>query len=100
MSFKKTILNSGIVGRGAPNKISGNTTVQAIGSTSSGAGAVDINIYVGNDDSTLILAGTISLVLGTTQVTDGFVISGAWPFIAAEISSISGTGANVEVSTN
>ena len=73
---------------------------QAIGNTSSGVGASVIRIEVSSKelptaDSDWLLAGTITLTLGTTATSDGFVIDASWKWVRGNISSISGTGATV-----
>lgn len=81
-----------------------NRTFQAMGTTSSGSGAAAIVIEASNkaapDEATNVdwtTLGTISLTLGTTQTNDGFVSSASWRWIRARVSSISGTGATVNV---
>lgn len=70
---------------------------QAVGNTSSGSGAADIDIEVSNDCVNYVVVGTISLTLGTTVVTDGFVTDANWACVRANVDAISGTGATVDV---
>lgn len=74
---------------------SSNRTAQVAGSTTAGAGAAEVVIEVSNDGSNWITAGTVTLTLGTTSTSDGFVMDAAWLFVRANVSSISGTGAAV-----
>lgn len=84
---------------------SGAKSVQARGRTSGGAGAAVIKVWVSNwedaseasNDFDWVLAGTITLTLSTDNATDGFAIAAAWKKVRAEVDSISGTGANVDV---
>lgn len=79
-----------------------NRTFQAMGTTSAGVGASAI-IIEGSNKATPVTTttvdwttlGTISLTLGTTQTSDGFVSYAAWRWIRARVSSISGTDATV-----
>lgn len=66
----------------------------------SGTGAVTatINVYVGltSSFSKAILLGTISLN-GTATDKGGFSWASTWPFVWADLTAISGTGAAVTV---
>lgn len=70
---------------------------QALGTTSSGAGAASIKIQGSLDNSNWIDLGTITLTLATTSSSDGFGIDVPWRYVRANVSSISGTGASVTV---
>lgn len=71
---------------------------QAIGRTTAGAGACAVKVQGSNDGGTTwIDIATISLTLSTTDATDGFASNAAWQQIRANVSSISGTGANVDI---
>lgn len=72
-------------------------TFQAVGSTTSGAGAATITIQVSNNNTDWIDAGIITLTLSTTRITDGFEINASWLWVRAVLSGLSGTGANVSV---
>lgn len=77
-------------------------TFQAYGATSAGSGAATIIIEVSNiesptSDADWITAGTITLTLGTTRTTDGFVMFAGWRNVRARVSAISGTNATVSV---
>lgn len=83
---------------------SGRKIVQARGKTSAGAGAAVVKIWgtlfddaEASDDTLWTLLGTITLTLATTYVNDGFAINAAWAKIRAEVDSISGTDAQVDV---
>lgn len=74
-------------------------TIQAIGKTTAGAGACSVDILGSNtgDATTGVLLGTISLTLGVTATSDGFISTAPWAVIFAKLNSISGTGATVDV---
>ena len=75
-----------------------NMSFHAYGSTTAGAGAATINIYVSNDNVDFsTLAGIIPLTLSTSVSGDGFVSLGSWRYVRANVSAISGTGAKVSV---
>ncbi len=81
---------------------SGPWSLQAFGTTGSGAGAAVIVIEVSNIeapavDSDWIIAGTISLTLGTTRTSNGFASAASWRNVRARVTSISGTSAKVSV---
>ncbi len=81
---------------------SGPWSLQAFGTTGSGAGAALIVIEVSNiespgADTDWITAGTITLTLGTTRTTNGFASAASWRNVRARVTSISGTGAKVSV---
>lgn len=76
-----------------------NKTFQAYGNTGSGSGAATIKIQ-GSDvpvptANDWVDLGTITLVLGTTSTTDGFANASRWEWVRANVTAISGTGANV-----
>lgn len=73
---------------------------QAYGATTAGSGAATIVIEVTNiesptADADWITAGTITLTLGTTRTTDGFVMFASWRNVRARVTAISGTNATV-----
>lgn len=76
---------------------------QAVGRGSAGAGAVTVEIQVSDvpepsADGHWMTALEIELTLdGTTEVSDGQQIDAAWRHIRANVTAISGTGANVDV---
>ena len=74
-------------------------TFQAYGTTSAGSGTAVVSIQGSNIDNTnaFITLGTISLTLGTTITADGFTTTAPWKYIRANVVSISGTGASVNV---
>ena len=71
---------------------------QAVGKTTAGSGSCVVNIQVSNDGVNWLSAGTITLTLSTTNSTDGFITYMSWPFVRANVTSISGTNAAVTVS--
>lgn len=70
---------------------------QLIGKTTSGVGAVSVDVEVSNDNVNFLLSGTISLVLGTAPTTDGFAVDADWAYARGNVTSISGTGAIVSL---
>jgi hypothetical protein len=75
---------------------------QAHGAVSSSTGAATIkiqgcNIAADSADALWLDLGTISLTLGTTQTTDGFVVDAPWRYIRANVTAISGADATVSV---
>jgi len=74
-----------------------NKTFQASGRTTSSTGATSVVVEVSNDNVNWITMGTISLTLGTTPTTDGFVSIANWTYVRGRVSSISGTGATVSL---
>ena len=85
---------------GAVKPITPYRTFQAYGATTAGSGAATIVIEVTNieaptSDADWITAGTITLTLGTTRTTDGFVMFAGWRNVRARVTAISGTNATV-----
>lgn len=74
-----------------------NLTIQAVGSTTNGAGAATVFVQVTNDGTNYIDAGTITLTLATSASSDGFALDAPWDKVRARINAISGTGASVSV---
>jgi len=74
-------------------------TFQAYGTTTAGSGSVTILIQGSNliDANSFITLGTITLTLGTTLTSDGFVSNAPWKYVRCNVSAITGTGANVTV---
>ena len=74
-------------------------TLQLIGSTESGSGAASVIVQVTNDPTKTVWinVGTIDLVLGTIPTTDGFAIHAQWDYVRGNVSSISGTGAKLQL---
>lgn len=70
-------------------------TIQVSGKTTSGAGAATVAIEVSNNGRVWLTLATITLVLGTTETTDGFASDAPWCFVRANVTAISGTGATV-----
>jgi hypothetical protein len=74
------------------------SSIQAFGSTTSGSGATVVSIEATNNiNGSYIVLGIISLTLGTTVTTDGFVVQAPWKYIRGNITSISGTNTTVTV---
>jgi hypothetical protein len=74
-----------------------NRTFQATGQTSASTGAARVDVEVSNDNTNWVLMGSITLTLGTTTTTDGFVSSANWTWVRGNVFSISGTGAKVSL---
>lgn len=75
-----------------------NRTFQVVGQTTAGAGSVTVAIEVSNNGVNYIaLPSPITLTLSTAAATDGTVIQGAWAYVRANVTAISGTGASVSV---
>lgn len=92
------VAQSGVAGGIADGAIdTDNRTFQAVGTTSSGAGACTVALDGSNDGVNWINFGSISLTLSTTAATDGGVFSAPWFNVRAYVSAISGTGASVSV---
>lgn len=69
---------------------------QAWGNTTAGAGAATIQIQgTHNDGASWDLIGTITLTLGTTVTSDSFASDDRYGQVRANVTAISGTGANV-----
>lgn len=78
-----------------------NLTFEAVG-VASGVGAVEVRIeasLVVNplDDEDFVELGTITLVLLAGKISDGFAIDASWRHIRANVISISGSNAQVDV---
>ena len=74
-----------------------NRTFQASGRISASTGAARVDVEVSNDNANWILMGSITLTLGTTTTTDGFVSSANWTWVRGNVFSISDTGATVSL---
>lgn len=74
-------------------------TFQAYGSTTAGAGTLVVSIQGSNIDNTnaFVTLGTINLTLGTTITADGFTTTAPWKYVRANVTTITGTGASVNV---
>lgn len=70
-------------------------TCQASGTVTASTGATAVDIQGSNDNVNWVKLGTITLVLGTSSVTDGFVIAANWKYVRNNVVSISGTNAAV-----
>lgn len=71
-------------------------TFQAWGNTSSGTGAATIQIQGSlNDGASWDTIGTITLALGTAVTSDSFSSDDRFGQVRANVTAISGTGANV-----
>lgn len=76
----------------------GASTFQAVGKTTAGAGACQVDIQASNDGGVnWVKIGQIDLTLSASDSTDGFVSAAAWGLTRAVVVSISGTGATVSV---
>lgn len=74
-------------------------TFQAYGSTTAGAGSAVVTIQGSNIDNAnaYVTLGTITLTLGTTITADGFATTAPWKYMRANVTTLSGTGASVNV---
>lgn len=70
---------------------------QLVGTVASGAGAVSVDIEASNDGVNFQVIGTISLALSSTAACDGFASNAAWLNVRANVTSISGTTATVDL---
>lgn len=98
MSQTKKILNAATATGTGPVVALGDdtgSTFQVWGSTSSGAGAALVDIDVSNDGVNFVYAGSITLTLGTTSVSDALPVTANYAFGRANVRSISGTGATL-----
>lgn len=76
--------------------------IQILGKTSSGTGAASVAIQVSNVpvpsvDGDWIDAGIATLTLGTTKTSEAVPILVPWKWLRANVNSISGTGASIDV---
>lgn len=72
---------------------------QASGKTTAGAGAAVIDVEVTNDPAKpWQKLASFSLVLGTSEVAEGFASDSVWKHVRGKVVSISGTGASVSLS--
>ena len=73
-----------------------NRSYEAYGYTASGSGSAIVVVEVRNsENSTWKTMATITLTLGTSVTSDGFVSSAAWRYVRARVTTLSGTGATV-----
>jgi hypothetical protein len=74
-------------------------TFELCGTTSAGAGSAIASIEVSDEASAgasgWIKLGTITLVLGTSSICDGFATPSRWKFYRANLTTLSGTTATV-----
>jgi hypothetical protein len=98
---EKLLDGATVTGSGRAIALSGpQHTFQAYGITSAGSGSAVVDIEVSSvelptSNSDWILAGTITLTLGTTATADGFVINAPWKWVRAKVNTLTGTGASV-----
>ena len=75
-----------------------NRSFEAYGNTISGSGAATVLIQVKNArEAPWETMGTITLTLGSSVTGDGFATTAPWRYVRANVTSISGTGAQVSV---
>lgn len=96
----RNMLGAGTTTTGAGNllyKDSPTTTFQAV-VTGTGAVTATIAIEYSNDGVNVLstVGGTITLS-GTTTASDGFTSSAPWKYARANVTSVTGTGATVQV---
>ena len=72
-------------------------SVQAIGSTTSGAGSATVLVEGSNNDANWLTIMMITLELSTSASSDGAAEEVPWLYVRATLASISGTGATVDV---
>lgn len=72
-------------------------TFQVIGKTSVGVGGATVTIEVSNNATNWLTYGTVTLTLGTTEISDGLVITAPWAYTRATATSITGTNGKVSV---
>lgn len=72
-------------------------TFQLIGKTTAGAGSAVVNIEVSNNGVNWLTFATITITLGTTDVSDGVVLTAPWGYVKATATTLTGTGAKVSV---
>lgn len=72
-------------------------TFQASGSTSAGSGAATVDAKGSNDGDNWDTIGTISLTLSTDGASDSFTSDDRYKYHRGEVTSISGTGAEVSL---
>ena len=91
----KAVTSTGVGAAQYKDKLS--TSFQAT-VTGTGAVAATINIEVSNDptQTAWVVLGTITLS-GTTTATDGFVSNTPWIYFRGNVTTISGTGATVNL---
>lgn len=70
---------------------------QALSQTTASTGSLVVNIEVSNDCVNYVVVGTISLSLTTTTKTDGFVTNANWACVRSNVTTLTGTGASVDV---
>lgn len=91
---RATSTGANAVGRGSNSP---KRTFQATGFTTSGAGSATIKIQGSLNETEWVDIGTITLTLATTVSTDGFATDAPWKHIRANLTAITGTGAEVTV---
>lgn len=74
-------------------------TFQLIGKTSSGTGSAVVDVEFSNDPTkqNWVLAGTITISLGTSFSTDGFYSRSSWTYARGNVKTLTGTGAQVSL---
>lgn len=68
------------------------STFQAVGSTSAGVGAATVVVQGSNDGTNWLELGTITLVLGTAETSDGFASSAPWLVVRGFVDTAGITG--------
>ena len=97
MTTTALLTDATATGPGTSNTLAGPATVQAVGLVSSATGQAVIDIEVSNNGVNWITHDTITLTLSTPEASAGIEIDAPWAFIRANVTSISGTGAEVSV---
>ena len=96
------LLGTGVTATGAGTALrgwGGRKTYSAAGYTTAGAGAATVTIEGSFDNVTWDVMGTITLTLSNTAAddanSDSFLSSDQYPFVRANVTALSGTGAYV-----
>ncbi len=72
-------------------------TFQVQGETTNSTGAAEVEVQVSNDGTNYLILCTVTLSLTTTTSGDACSSIVPWRYVRADVNSISGTGANVDV---
>jgi hypothetical protein len=82
---------------GAVPGVAGPKTFQATGTTASGSGAAAVAVQGSLDGVNFDTIGTITLTLGVASSSDSFAFDECYAAIRGNVTSISGTGAVVNL---
>lgn len=76
----------------------GRKQYQVGGATTAGAGSAVVAIQGSNNGTDWDTLGTVTLTLATTVSSDGFGSDDTYVFLRANVTTLTGTGANVHAS--